>query len=219
MQEYRLQEVKNFTTGDVFEGQLSPRSMTTQMDLRASLRDVAIGDVLGHGDSRYLVVFREPVNNRGVHYVSVSCLAASQAIQLTRHGNTIHDDCPAHISTAGLPGDRFTDLLNDAVLPESPFRGQYELCSHLQEAAKLIDPDCPLAESIKAELDRYQGATRCVIQAGSGAAVGDQITAPGQPALTISKIDRKTFSGLEIWTCRPFHNDPKPSLFNRKKGV
>ena len=219
----QLQTIVNQTTGDNLSGQVIDQHLTVQIDIAGSLNDVSRGDTLTHADRHFFTLYRE--SQSGLYsapYVSIMALRANQKATFTRSGSVIAE-VPCHCSVQDLPGSRLHDLLSRDTAHGVPLRDETERVKILKQAvAMLLDPaDAVLASVIQKRIDQHANARRIFTQAGSGVAAGDLITVADFTQATVSRIDRKSFPGLEVLTCNPTTDQAvaKPSLLRKLTGA
>lgn len=200
MQNIQLPTITNTNTGGKFPAQHVDNRNTADFDIQCAFSDVSQGDILASANKQYFVVKTETISNRYATYLGVKAVRAIHKATISRNNNELASDIPCHALQQGLPDNELSKIIC-ATSRSNKIHNTADLIQHLIDAAALIaDDTSPLRQTLTAEIDQHSSSVRIILAAGSGVALGDQVTA-GQHSVTVTVIDRAAYPGLELLSC------------------
>ena len=223
MKNLKLGSLLNVTTGGTYQAQSRNNRLTADHDISAVLSEFTKGDILQTPDGTlHYVILTEIITSMYRSFLGVTSLRASQTANIIRSGEPVASGVKCHASMFKLPDDELSAII-DKTCSSSRIHNQDKLITNLIDAVALIDDSkSDLQRTLQHEIDQHAGSVRIITATGSGSSIGDQIAVDGLPDATITSIDRKAFSGLDILICQP-DVDPqpvtKPSILSRITGA
>ena len=184
------------------------------IDHAGHLEDAKAGDILQTELQTLAILDCWPNRNTYTSYSTAWGLPLDHVAALRRSGEPIAEGLLVAIIGTDC---QLTRALWLAIPPSSPGCKAAEADKRLQEIEALIDPehDQELLQAIQARKSDREAAYRIILPAGSGAAVGDQLSLASGLS-TILAIDRRSWNGLELLVC----SEPQPEgIINRIEGA